>query len=294
MTRDEALCALSSTTARDRLRAARFFAGNADRSDLDVLRNAFRREAVSYVRTSLHLAIKRASVTPLATDVVVAEEVEIPLDVRAQIRNEVTAEVTGQLLHEISSPLGLIASAAAREIPEYDLSKTKSLVETLRRVFDAIEQLKIATAVPKPTEFDLVELLAETASDVQVDGQQELSLIGAKPMLVTSDPGLLRMALSNGVRNAVESVSHVGSDEPHQITITWGQTDIDYWVAVLDAGSGIVGPVESAFDVGTTTKKRHSGFGLAIARQAIETLGGVCTLQPATNGGARFEVRWPR
>ena len=76
--------------------------------------------------------------------------------------------------------------------------------------------------------------------------------------------------------------------------MTWGMTDIDYWVAVLDRGPGIVGPAESTFGIGETTKKGHSGFGLAIAKQAIETLGGACTLQPAAEGGARFEIRWER
>ena len=294
MTRDDALGALSSTTARDRLRAARFFADSAEKSDLDVLRSALKREAVSYVRTTLELAIKRASNSRVTTDVVLSEEVEVPPDVRAQIRSEVAAELTAQLLHEISSPIGLLASAASREIPEYGKSRTKSLVETLRGVFDAIEQLKVATTVPKPTQFDLSELLSETAAEVRDDAQQELSLIGARPMLVTSDPALLRMVFSNGVRNAVESVSGAAPDAPHQITINWGHTDVDYWVVVLDEGSGIVGPTGSAFVIGTTTKKGHSGFGLAIARQAIESLGGVCTLQPASSGGARFEVRWPR
>ena len=43
--------------------------------------------------------------------------------------------------------------------------------------------------------------------------------------------------------------------EPHQIVVTWGETDIDYWTAVLDRGPGVVGPVESAFGIGKTTKR---------------------------------------
>ena len=292
MTREDALGALSSTTTRDRLRAARFFSDHGDQSDLKALRSTLQREAVSYVRTSLELAIKRVSNSPTATDEFLPEEIEIPPDVRTQIRNAITAELTGQLLHEISSPVGLVALAAAREIPDYEQSKTKSLVDTLKRVLNAIEQLKVAAAVPRPTEFDLADLLTGIAAEAAASGRPQVSLIGARPMLITSDPALLRIALSNGVRNAVEAVSGAASNDPHLVTVTWGQTDIDYWVAVLDRGPGIVGPTESAFGIGKTTKKGHSGFGLTIARQAIETLGGVCTLQPATEGGARFEVRW--
>ena len=294
MTREEALIGLSASSAHVRLKAARFFARNSDTSDLQFLRNALGKETVSYVRTGLELAIKRVSnsITPMGQEDL--EEIEIPQDIRAKIRNEVIEEVTGQVLHEIASPVGLVASAASREIFDYENSRTKKHVDTLKRVFDAIEQLKGAVAVPKPEEFDLAELLTEMAPEAVGSGSVEISLLGAKPMLITADRALLQLAISNGMRNAVEAVTGTPSDELHPIIVTWGETDVDYWVAVLDRGPGLVGPAESAFGVGRTTKKGHSGFGLAIARQAIETLGGACTLQLATDGGARFEVRWER
>ena len=294
MTRQEALETLSSSSAHDRLKAVRFLARNSDPSDLQSLRDALRSETVSYVRTGLERAIKRVSNSASLKVEATSEEYELPPDVLSQIRNEVTGEVTGQILHEISSPVGLIASAAAREIPDYEHSKTKRHVENLKRVFEAIEQLKGAAAVPRPEELDLAELLAEIVSEAVGHDPLEVSLHGAMPMLITSDRALLRLAISNGIRNAVEAVSSTAGDESHPVIVTWGETNIDDWVAILDRGPGLVGPAESAFGIGKTTKKGHSGFGLAIAKQAIETLGGVCTLQPATGGGARFEIRWER
>ena len=294
MTRDEALGKLSSSSGHVRLKAARFLARNSNSADLQALRAAMRDETVSYVRTGLELAIKRASSFAPPTAENSAEEFEIPPDVRAQIRNEVTEEITGQILHEIASPVGLIASAAAREIPDYGQSKTRKRLDNLKRVFEAIEQLKTAAAVPRPEEFDLAELLGEFVSEIMGTDTVEISLHGAKPMLITSDRALLRLAISNGLRNAVEAVTGKPGLEPHPIIATWGETDVDYWVAILDRGPGVTGLAESAFGIGKTTKQGHSGFGLAIARQAIETLGGACTLQPATEGGARFEIRWER
>ena len=292
--RDEALERLSSSSAHDRLKAARFLARNSNSADLPALRAALRDETVSYVRTGLQLAIKRASSSAPPTADNTGEEFEIPPDVRAQIRNEVTEEITGQILHEIASPVGLIASAAAREIPDYGQSRTRKHVDNLKRVFEAIEQLKSAAAVPRPEEFDLAELLGEIESEIVGADTVEVSLYGAKPMLITSDRALLRLAVSNGLRNAVEAVTGRPGPEPHPIVVIWGETDVDYWVAILDRGPGVTGLAESAFGIGKTTKQGHSGFGLAIARQAIETLGGACTLQPATEGGARFEIRWER
>lgn len=294
MTKEEALKELSASAAHDRLKAARFLARNSDPTDLEVLRDALRLETVSYVRTVLQLAIKRVSNSTLSAVDGVWEEIEIPPDIRMQIRNEVTEEVTGQVLHEIASPVGLIASAAAREISNYENSRTKYHVDSLKRIFEAIEQLKGATGIPKPSEFDLAELLAEIVAEAVGSGQVDVSLHGAKPMLITTDRTLLRLAVSNGIRNAVEAVTGAPDEEPHAIVVTWGETDVDYWIAVLDRGPGLVGPSESAFGIGKTTKREHSGFGLTVARQAIETLGGACTLQPATEGGARFEVRWER
>ena len=294
MTREEALESLSSGSAHERLKAARFLTRNSDPSDLQFLRDAMKSETVSYVRTGLDLAIKRVSNSAPPVDEDALEEIEIPPDVGAQIANKVTREVAGQILHEIASPVGLIASAAAREIPDYEHSRTRKHVENLKRVFEAIEQLKGAAAVPRPEEFDLAELLAEIVSEAVGSDSVEVALYGAKPMLITSDRALLRLATSNGIRNAVEAVSGAPGDEPHPIIVTWGETDVDYWVAVLDRGPGVVGPAESAFGIGKTSKKGHSGFGLTIARQAIETLGGTCTLQPTTEGSARFEIRWER
>ena len=294
MTREEALERLSSGSAHERLKSARFLARNSDSSDLQILKGALRIETVSYVRSGLELAVKRASRSALPVAESAQEEIEIPQDVRTQIRREVTEEVAGQLLHEISSPVGLIASAAGREIPRYEDSRTKTHVDSLKRIFEAIEQLKIAATVPSPNEFDLAELIAEMEVAAAGSGATDISLHGPRPMLITSDRALLRLAVSNGLRNAVEAVSNVQGGEPHQIIVSWGETDVDYWVAVLDRGPGLVGPAEAAFGIGKSTKRGHSGFGLAIARQAIETLGGGCTLQPATEGGARFEVRWER
>ena len=294
MTRGQALKALLSDAAHDRLKAARSLARNSNSADIQVLRDTLQRETVSYVRTALQLAIKRASRSPSYSESETVEEYVIPKDIREQIKNEVTEQISGQILHEIASPVGLIAAAAAREVPNYAHSKTKRHVENLKRVFEAIEQLKGAAAVPKPEEFDLAELVDDIVSAEVGDSLMEVAMHGPKPMLINSDRALVRLAVSNGIRNAFESVLDTAYSDPYPIVVTWGETDIDYWVAVLDYGPGLTGPTESAFGIGKTTKKGHSGFGLTIARQAIETLGGYCTLQPATEGGTRFEVRWER
>lgn len=186
--------------------------------------------------------------------------------------------------------------SAKREIKdEWEASATRRHLETIRRVFDAVEMLKNAAGVPRPQQFDLANMLQEFIEAEVPTALPWISPLGPKPFVITSDPGLVRMVVGNGIRNAVEAIEGTeAAPHEHAIVINWGETDADYWVSVLDGGPGIPGPIESAFEIGKSTKKRHSGFGLAIARQAIDTLTGNVTLEPAREGGAVYTARWKR
>ena len=274
--------------------AARFLIGHAESADIPLLRLSLQTETVFYVRNCLEIGIKKANdawrETPSDDD----DEYKIPDEVVAQIKREATEEVARIILHEIASNLGLIALAASEEVPNYTRSRTKSRIEHLKRVFEAIEQLQCASSIRRIEEFDLAELLAEVVSGEVTNRKVDVSLHGSRPMLITSDPSLLRLAVTNGIRNSVEALCDSQLGQPHQIVVTWGETDVDYWAAVLDDGPGVVVPAETAFRVGNSTKDGHGGFGLRIARQAIETLGGSCNLFPGAGRGARFEIRWER
>jgi signal transduction histidine kinase len=160
-------------------------------------------------------------------------------------------------------------------------------------VFEAIETLKNAAAVPRPQEFDLAALIDELISTYPPKTTAWISTIGARPCLIKGDPSLIQMVVVNGLRNAVEAQEATGrAPQSHDVTVSWGETDVDYWVSVLDHGLGINGPIDTAFEIGNSTKKNHTGFGLAIARQAVETMIGSLVLEPAKDGGALYMARW--
>lgn len=248
---------------------------NAQPNDIVLLRHARQTESVSYVKTSLDLAIGRLLHLPSAIAPDPADEFAVPVDFKRQIRGQAVDWVAGLILHEIAPPIGLVKRSASREIADYENSRTKRHLDTIERIFEAIEQLKGAAAVPKPEQFDLSTLLEDIIT-VEITGDRiaRVSLVGPKPMMITSDPTLIRLVVSNGVRNALDAVAGTLANDAHPIVVTWGLTDVDYWVSVLDRGPGLIGPPEAAFEIGKSTKQGHSGFGLAIARQAIETLGG--------------------
>ncbi|WP_288944484.1 HAMP domain-containing sensor histidine kinase [uncultured Marinobacter sp.] len=223
----------------------------------------------------------------------VEDEFDVPDEVRLEIKTRATEWITGVLLHELSTPIGLLGSTAAREITNYENSTTKQRINSLKSILSAIEDLKGATSTPRPQNFDLSALISETVSDVEQEFTNiGASLVGQKPMMIETDPSLLRLAICNGIKNSFEALSTIKVNDIHPIVITWGETRDEYWVVVLDRGPGLQGPTESAFKIGQSNKTSHSGFGLAIARQAMDTLNGTVDLQPAANGGARYEVRW--
>jgi signal transduction histidine kinase len=292
LTRDEALKMLNSSSAHERLKGARFLARNSDASDASTLREARKVETVSYVRDSLDRALSRSiertpGVVPHEID-----DLEVPEEARKRIRSKAIEWITGFVLHEVASLTGLIARAASQEIPNYDSSRTQRHVQTLQRIFPAIEQLKGATAAPRREEFDLAELLLEIQIAESAESGVVISPQGPRPLLITSDPALLRLAVRNGIRNAIEAIVASPTNDPHPVVLTWGETDTDYWVVIIDRGPGLVGPTELVFELGKSHKVGHIGFGLAIARQAIETLGGTVILEPAAGGGTRYELRW--
>lgn len=294
MTRDEALAQLHASSTHARLQASRFLARNALPPDIPVLRAARAAESSLYVRGSLDRAIERLTnvVTVAAGDP--ADETEISEASRRQIYARATEWIAGLVLHEIASPIGLLAYEASREVPNYRDSRTKMHIATLQMVFAAIEQLRKASATPKPVEFDLSELVSEVVTTEFVDVADSIAMQGPRPLLLVSDAALLRFAICNGLRNAVEAVAALKGPDLAPVVVTWGETDVDYWLSVLDRGPGIAGPVESVLGIGKTTKAGHSGFGLAVASAAIEALGGALTLQSATGGGAKYELRWEK
>jgi anti-sigma regulatory factor (Ser/Thr protein kinase) len=294
--RDEALASLEATSAHTRGQAARSLGEIGTAIDLGSLRRALKRETVSYVQYALQDSIKRLSSKAALTKEQGDDSVAIPPEVRKQIYGQAVEWVTGFLLHEIASPVGLAMVSAKREIGEtWDISGTRKHLETIHRIFGAIEMLKSAAGVPRPQEFDLALLIQEFVEAEVPAALPWISPIGPKPFVLKGDPALIRMAISNGIRNAVEAVQGTCIDPvEHAVTINWGLTEADYWVSILDRGIGIDGPVEPAFEVGRSTKKNHSGFGLAIARQAIDTLTGTVSLEPARDGGAVYTARWKR
>ncbi|MCX4104763.1 ATP-binding protein [Aeromonas hydrophila] len=300
MNRAQALELLSTGSSHERFRAAYFLVKSAELVDLSALNSAKHSETDAYVLNLLDAAIKNvqhASRPELVQSAVPESELSGE-ELLAVAKAQAIEWVSGLLLHEIGAKLGLVSFAASQDIADYESSLTKLYMNNLQSIFDAIGQLRSAANPPKYEDFDLSVLVEDITSIELHDSEIEVSFFGIRPFMVTSSKQLIRLALGNGIRNAIEAVAALteSANESYSktVVVTWGKTDSEYWISIIDSGVGILDAPPNLFDVGKTTKSGHPGFGLAIAKQAMETLDGVISLENSASYGAKYEMRWGR
>lgn len=288
---DDILLQLATGSETERYLAAHHLSKAPCTGALPALLKAKQIETDRYTLARINLAITKCTfVMDKETD---REGISAPSEEETQhIRTQATEHVSGILLHEIGSKIGLIALSAQSEIDNFKESNTARYISNLQDIFDGIEQLRKASQPAHAEQFDLADLIAEVAGN---DAHVQISLVGMRPHIVNSCRQFILLALENGVRNAIDAVnlSQFKAGGGSQIVINWGTTDKAHWVSIVDQGPGLQGTKYSFFDLGKTTKKGHAGFGLAIAKQAIERIGGEVSLSPSPAGGAKFEIRWP-
>ncbi|WP_294338922.1 ATP-binding protein [uncultured Sphingomonas sp.] len=290
MTRDDALASLTSSDADDRLSAARFFALNAVGADRRKLRSALRRETIPWIRRALERSLSRAG-PPEAPAVQLGVYADPPVRVLAELRAAAIDEVAGTIIHELSTIVARLKLVAPREIGNYPASTTQTLVTSLGSLLSGIRNLKTAVG---NAEFVEVDLAAECRENCAMfdDAGDIFRFGGPTPFLAEIDQGLLKLALTNVLRNAIEATSGNAEDQEPVITLNWGRAGYEVWVAVLDNGPGFERDPASLVDFGKSTKTEHIGFGLATAKQAMQAMEGDVYPSNAAEGGAKVELRW--
>ncbi|TCW42925.1 histidine kinase/DNA gyrase B/HSP90-like ATPase [Phytobacter diazotrophicus] len=290
MTREEALVALTSENSHTKFKAVRELESLALETDIQELLQIKASESDTYLIRGIERLIQNLHSDNYVED---TEPDVIPQEVKKKLRAEAIEWVAGLLLHEIGSKIGLLASTISNELPNYAISRTKTRIEHLQDVFDGIGELKKATSLPHPIDMDLPTFLKDIVELEMTDKDIDVSFVGRSPLVIFCDRGLLRLALCNGIKNALEAAISLSNEERRaSIVISWGQTDRDTWISVIDNGPGLPGNSASSFNLGETSKSGHLGFGLGIASQAIETLHGKVELRNSESEGAVFELRW--
>lgn len=293
MNEQEAIKFLESSSPHQRLRGARFFSNTANPDIIPQLRGFLHEERVAHVKTAIELAIKRNSknkISPEPNTWYVKDDVDEDISQAAITKHEAD-KWTGILLHELEPKVGLIRVSAQKEIPNFDESKTKLYLDSLDMILDGFSNLRRAVATPKAEDFDLADLI-NTIISQEINSDVAITTEGKEPFVIKGDKNLLHMAISNGIRNATEAVQ--GNIKDKKVVVSWGQSDVEFSIAILDNGPGIGDDHLSLFKIGNSSKKNHGGFGLAIIKQALENLDGNAVLLNSRYEGARLELKWSK
>ena len=289
MTREEAIAGLESTSSVTRLQAARALFAKAQPSDLEFLDQALASEHDAYVqralaRVCLQLRDDLPTAEPASGDLLIDSVL------REEIRTQVVEEVSKVIAHEMESTVGFLNVHARQDIGDgYETSRTHDDIRRLIDFLGVLERLNSAATPPVYQELDLGDVVARSLREAHVP--PERTLLGTTEFVVVQgDPKLLKLAVTNVLLNALEACEETGG----RLTVNWGTTDRDSWVAVLDEGSGLQQGYDRSAKPGTTTKQGHFGWGLTIVRRALASMGsGEFDLRPRNGGGAVAELRWP-
>ncbi len=224
-------------------------------------------------------------------------------------------EMARRLAHEIKNPLTPIQLAVQDLHERYQgddkrfqkrLGDARDIVEeevrTLRRLVTEFSDFA-RLPVPELERVDLAEFARDAArtfdpaamlpSGVTVDAPVLVTKLPDLPVFVALDRGLLRKALDNLVRNAVQALAHAGLAEGRVVVAVVPRGD-DAVLEVRDNGRGVAEPErDRVFDAYFTTKAEGTGLGLAITKKIVLEHGGSIECTAAPEGGAAFRIVLP-
>lgn len=236
-------------------------------------------------------------------------------------------QMSAKVSHEVRNPLGSISLNAElledelQALPEDRRAEAAGLLAAIRSQVDVLsavteEYLRFAR-LPRPkleatAVAPLVEDLSEfVRGELQARGVHLIVDVPNGLPAILLDPGQIRQALLNLVRNAAEAMPEGGTitlrvkaisnfefrisnSAIHNPCLPDRQAQSAIVIAVDDTGPGI--PPENLdriFEPFFSTKDGGTGLGLAIARQIATDHGGTLTCENMPGGGAGFRLTLP-
>jgi len=231
---------------------------------------------------------------------------------------EVVRQVAAGFSHELKSPLaGLslqVQTTLARmeEIENSGCSLSQALPEIkadlrhlLNKTMDAARRIDAVRGVAEPSggqigpvdvssvlDSGLATLeyrLGEGRDTVRKDLPHNLPA-------VHSNEKQLEIVFINLMKNALEAMEGVKSDQPHMLSLRGFEQNGSVMVSVKDTGAGISGrDVGRVFEPYFTTKgRRGTGMGLYLSQQIIKAHGGTIEVKSEEGKGTEFIVRLPK
>ncbi|WP_172803679.1 HAMP domain-containing histidine kinase [Bradyrhizobium embrapense] len=290
MTPEQFTALIASKRSADRRLAGREIALNPTLVERAVIEAAYYSETVPQIRQQFGSALETLNASmPMAAEPAAEQAREIYDEAFLKAMRTVTERV----LHQLNPLIGDIEHAAAQEVPDFLNSRTKTAIGQIQLQATAITKLYNASKPAVIEEFDLATVVRNCLPHDLEHQRCFVSFAGPQPALVQGDPSLVTIAVTNGIRNAIEACLPIaGEDHKPAIVVNWGRTDRDNWVSIIDEGMGFSGSISGAFEIGTSSKG-HSGHGLPAAKAAMLSLSGTIELVPQKDRGCTLNLNWP-
>ena len=228
-------------------------------------------------------------------------------------RRAAWSDIARRIAHEIKNPLTPIQLAAERLWSKYhdkvqsDRQLYKQYTDTIiRHVGDIgrmVDEFSSFARMPAPRmqEFDACEMVRQTVFLQQI-ARPDIEYRTEMPEHSAhfhGDRGLLRQALGNLLKNALEAVDVRHAGKGGVIATRLRVFESGIVIEVADNGPGLpAGNPETLMQPYYTTREKGSGLGLAIVRKIAQDHGGVLLLSNAESDaggldGALASLRLP-
>lgn len=237
----------------------------------------------------------------------ITESVEMKNQLIATEHMATVGRISAQVAHEIRNPLSAIGLNAELLDEEFMLglegTSQKEARQLLSAIANEIERLNEITEgylqlarMPRPKiqACDLNTLVTDFIAMSRPEfknNQIELVLrLASESPLTRSDPGQVRQALLNVVRNSMEAMPEGGT-----IVVETCLTQWDCTIIIADDGPGIPeAEIHRVFEPFYSTKSSGTGLGLSLTQQILADHGGTITVEAKASRGTKVTLLLPR
>ena len=224
---------------------------------------------------------------------------------RLQAENTELATLAGGLAHEIRNPLstiGMNLELLAEELENDDSQRARRMLRrianlqgecrNLEEILNAFLQfarageLHLSDGNLNTIVSDYVDFLEPQANSMEVELRPHLD---SDLPVVLLDKSLMRQALVNLCRNAIEAMPEGGSID--LLTRTRGE---DVVLEIIDTGKGMDEKTRGQmFQAFFSTRSGGSGLGLPTVRKIVEAHHGRISCESEVGKGTRFTITLP-
>jgi two-component system sensor histidine kinase HydH len=224
---------------------------------------------------------------------------------RLQAENTELATLAGGLAHEIRNPLstiGMNLELLAEELENDDSQRARRMLRrianlqaecrNLEEILNAFLQfarageLHLSDGNLNTIVSDYVDFLEPQANSMEVELRPHLD---SDLPVVMLDKSLMRQALVNLCRNAIEAMPEGGSID--LLTRTRGE---DVVLEIIDTGKGMDEKTRGQmFQAFFSTRSGGSGLGLPTVRKIVEAHHGRISCESEVGKGTRFTITLP-